>query len=87
VQVKLQQALLYQKQVINLDVEVDNSSIEVTADALNVKALGVTNAMLAGSITRSQTCISIYQTFQTKHLHTGEVSIRRNIRIFSGRRY
>ena len=33
-----------------LDVEVDNSSIEVNADALRVKALGVTNAMLAGSI-------------------------------------
>ncbi len=30
--------------------EVDNSSIEFTADALKVKALGVTNAMLAGSI-------------------------------------
>jgi hypothetical protein len=37
-----------------LDVEVDNSSIEITGDALNVKALGITNAMLAGSITRSK---------------------------------
>jgi hypothetical protein len=37
-----------------LDVAVDNSSIEITADALNVKALGVTNAMLAGSITRNK---------------------------------
>jgi hypothetical protein len=37
-----------------LDVAVDNSSIEVTGDALNVKALGITNAMLAGSITRSK---------------------------------
>src|SRR6056300_791745 len=33
-----------------LDVEVDNSSIEVFADALRVKALGITDAMLAGSI-------------------------------------
>ena len=33
-----------------MDVEVDNSSIEVNADALRVKALGVTNSMLAGSI-------------------------------------
>ncbi len=33
-----------------LDVAVDDSSIEVNADALRVKALGVTNAMLAGSI-------------------------------------
>ena len=33
-----------------LDVAVDDSSIEVNADALRVKALGITNAMLAGSI-------------------------------------
>ena len=33
-----------------LDVAVDDSSIEINADALRVKALGVTNAMLAGSI-------------------------------------
>ena len=33
-----------------MDVEVDGSSIEVNADALRVKALGITNAMLAGSI-------------------------------------
>ncbi len=33
-----------------LDVGVDDSSIEVSSDALRVKALGVTNAMLAGSI-------------------------------------
>ena len=33
-----------------LDVAVDNSSIEVNSDAVRVKALGITNAMLAGSI-------------------------------------
>jgi len=33
-----------------LDVGVDDSSIEVSSDALRVKALGITNAMLAGSI-------------------------------------
>ena len=33
-----------------LDVNTDNSSIEVNADALRVKALGITSAMLAGSI-------------------------------------
>ena len=37
-----------------LDVAVDNSSIEITGDALNVKASGITNAMLAGSITRNK---------------------------------
>ena len=33
-----------------LDVAVDNSSIEVSTDSLRVKALGITNSMLAGSI-------------------------------------
>ena len=33
-----------------MDVAVDDSSIEVNADALRVKALGITNAMLSGSI-------------------------------------
>jgi hypothetical protein len=33
-----------------LDVNVDGSSIEINADTLRVKALGITNAMLAGSI-------------------------------------
>ncbi len=37
-----------------LDVMVDNSSIEIVADQLNVKALGITNAMLAGSIATSK---------------------------------
>lgn len=35
---------------LTVDVNVDNSSIEVNADSLRVKAAGVTNAMLAGSI-------------------------------------
>ena len=33
-----------------IDVAVDDSSVEVNADALRVKALGITNSMLAGSI-------------------------------------
>jgi len=33
-----------------LSVNVDSSSIEISADTLQVKALGITNAMLAGSI-------------------------------------
>ena len=37
-----------------LDVNVDNSSIEVVSDALQVKAGGITNAMLAGSITAAK---------------------------------
>jgi hypothetical protein len=37
-----------------LDVAVDDSSIEVTADALNVKALGISNSMLGGSIANAK---------------------------------
>ena len=37
-----------------LDVNVDNSSIEVVSDALQVKAAGITNAMLAGNITAAK---------------------------------
>ena len=42
-----------------LDVAVDDSSIEVSSDALQVKALGITNAMLAGSIEASKLAGSI----------------------------
>jgi hypothetical protein len=38
----------------SLQVAVDNSSIERNANALRVKALGITNAMLAGSIAASK---------------------------------
>jgi hypothetical protein len=37
-----------------LDVQVDDSSIEVSSDALQVKASGITNAMLAGSIANAK---------------------------------
>ena len=39
-----------QNLVIQLNVAVDDSSIEINSDALRVKASGITNAMLAGSI-------------------------------------
>ena len=37
-----------------LDVAVDDSSIQVSGDAIQIKALGVTNAMLAGSIVNAK---------------------------------
>lgn len=37
-----------------LDVEVDGSSIEISSDALRVKASGITDSMLAGSISNSK---------------------------------
>ena len=42
-----------------LDVEVDDSSIEVNSDALRVKAGGITNDMLAGGITNANLAGSI----------------------------
>tara|TARA_A200000159_G_scaffold82910_1_gene76625 strand:+ start:1177 stop:2892 length:1716 start_codon:yes stop_codon:yes gene_type:complete len=45
-----------------LDVEVDDSSIEVATDALRVKALGITDAMLAGSISSSKLTDPLYFT-------------------------
>jgi hypothetical protein len=66
-----------------LDVAVDNSSIEITADALNVKALGVTNAMLAGSITRnklSNPFINISDESST----TGQVLLEQTLEFLTG---
>ena len=37
-----------------IDVQVDDSSIEISSDSLQVKALGITNAMLAGSIANAK---------------------------------
>jgi hypothetical protein len=39
---------------VTFNVNVDDSSIEISGDALRVKALGITNAMLAGSIENSK---------------------------------
>lgn len=43
-------------------VNVDDSSIEITGDSLNVKALGITNAMLAGSIADNKLASDYIQT-------------------------
>ena len=45
-----------------LNVNVDDSSIEVATDALQVKALGITNAMLAGSIADGKLASDYVQT-------------------------
>ena len=43
-----------------IDVEVDGASVEVSGDALRVKALGVTSAMLAGSIASDKLSDPLY---------------------------
>tara|TARA_Y100000389_G_scaffold49759_1_gene45464 strand:- start:13561 stop:15276 length:1716 start_codon:yes stop_codon:yes gene_type:complete len=65
-----------------LDVEVDGSSIEVATDALRVKALGITNAMLAGSIASSKLADPIYFTDETST--QGQVSVGGTLEFLAG---
>ena len=48
-----------------MDVEVDDSSIEVSSDALRVKSLGITDAMLAGSISSAKLTDPLYFADET----------------------
>ena len=66
-----------------LDVNVDGSSIEITADALNVKAGGITNAMLAGSIATSKLNNPVlYFTDETST--QGQVSLEGTLEFLAG---
>jgi hypothetical protein len=66
-----------------LDVRVDDSSIEITADALNVKALGITNAMLAGSITRSKLA-NPFINFSDETSSSGQVQLEETLEFLAG---
>ena len=66
-----------------LDVEVDNSSIEVATDALRVKAAGITNAMLSGSIATSK--LANPTIFFTDESSTqGQVSLEGTLEFLAG---
>ena len=66
-----------------LDVEVDNSSIEVVADKLQVKALGITNAMLAGSIATSKLASPFF--FISDETSTvAQINLNQTLRINAG---
>ncbi len=66
-----------------LDVAVDNSSIEITADALNVKALGITNDMLAGSIATSKLASPFF--FISDETSTvAQINLNQTLRINAG---
>jgi hypothetical protein len=66
-----------------LDVEVDNSSIEVATDALRVKASGITNAMLAGTIATSKLANpTIFFTDETST--QGQVSLEGTLEFLAG---
>ena len=65
-----------------LDVEVDNSSIEVATDSLRVKALGITNSMLAGSIASSKLADPIFFTDESST--QGQVSVGGTLEFITG---
>ena len=66
-----------------LDVAVDDSSIEVNSDALRVKALGVTNAMLAGSIQTTKLA-NPFITLTDESSTTGKVYLEENLDFLAG---
>ena len=65
-----------------LDVVTDNSSIEVNADALRVKALGITNAMLSGSIASSKLADPLY--FSDEGSTVGNVALGGTLEFLAG---
>ena len=65
-----------------LDVQVDDSSIEINADTLRVKALGITNAMLAGSIAASKIADPIYFTDESST--QGSVNVGGTLEFLAG---
>ena len=66
-----------------MDVEVDDSSIEVSSDALRVKASGITNAMLGGSITTDKLNNPVIY-FKDETSTQGQVSIEGTLEFMAG---
>ena len=66
-----------------LDVNVDDSSIQVTGDSLNVKALGITNAMLAGSIATSKLAAP-YFYIADETSTVAQINLNQTLRINAG---
>ena len=71
------------KNANTLDVAVDDSSIEVNTDALRVKALGITNAMLAGTIQTSKLA-NPFITLTDESSTTGRVFLEENLEFLAG---
>ena len=66
-----------------IDVNTDGSSLEISSDALRVKALGITNAMLAGSIATSKLANpTIYFTDESST--QGSVSLEGTLEFLAG---
>tara|TARA_E500000178_G_scaffold313634_1_gene331211 strand:- start:21370 stop:23085 length:1716 start_codon:yes stop_codon:yes gene_type:complete len=65
-----------------MDVEVDDSSIEVSSDALRVKASGITDAMLAGSISSAKLTDPLY--FADESSTQGQVRLGQVLEFLAG---
>ena len=65
-----------------IDVEVDGASLEVSGDALRVKALGVTSAMLAGSIASDKLADPLY--FKDETSTQGQVRVGGTLEFLAG---
>jgi hypothetical protein len=65
-----------------VNVETDNSSIEVNSDQLRVKALGITNAMLSGSIASSKLADPLYFTDESSTV--GNVQLGGTLEFLAG---
>ena len=65
-----------------LDVAVDDSSVEVSGDALRVKALGITSNMLAGSIASDKLAEPLY--FADESSTAGQVRIGGTLEFITG---
>ena len=67
-----------------LDVAVDDSSIEVNTDALRVKALGITNSMLANSTIQTSKLANPFITLTDESSTTGRVYLEENLEFLAG---
>ena len=67
-----------------LDVEVDNSSIEVNSDALRVKALGVVNSMLANATIQTTKLANPFIKITDESSTQGQVFLEENLDFLAG---
>jgi len=67
-----------------LDVEVDDSSIEVNSDALRVKALGVVNSMIANNTITTSKLANPFITLTDESSTTGRVYLEENLEFLAG---
>ena len=67
-----------------LDVEVDNSSIEVNSDALRVKALGVVNSMIANATIATSKLANPTIFFKDETSTQGQVALEGTLQFLAG---